>query len=176
MAVPIEIDVWQGEIAELEVDAIIVPANESLFMTNPLARAVKQHAGEAVEREAVDQGPIEPGSAVVTGGGDLAASYLIHAVAVGHELKPDRERLAAALNAAFELAAHLSLVRVAMAPVGSERGVFSIDEAAAVLGEVLDGRARRGEALPASMVLAVANAGEAAAFRAVTDALRAASR
>jgi O-acetyl-ADP-ribose deacetylase len=176
MADPIEIDVWQGEIAELEVDAIIVPANESLFMTNPLARAVKLHAGEAVEREAVDQGPIEPGSAVVTGGGDLAASYLIHAVAVGHELKPDRERLIAALNAAFELAAHLSLVRVAMAPVGSERGVFSIDEAAAVLGEVLVGRARRGQALPASMVIAVGNAGEAAAFRAVTDALRAASR
>ncbi|MEP6469173.1 MAG: hypothetical protein ABJC24_05330, partial [Chloroflexota bacterium] len=65
MPVPIEIDVWQGDIAELEVDAIIVPANESLFMTNPLARAVKRLAGEAVEREAVQQGPIQPGSAVV---------------------------------------------------------------------------------------------------------------
>ena len=30
-----EIDVWQGDISELEVDAIIVPANESLFMTGP---------------------------------------------------------------------------------------------------------------------------------------------
>jgi O-acetyl-ADP-ribose deacetylase (regulator of RNase III) len=176
MADPIEIDVWQGEIAELEVDAIIVPANESLFMTNPLARAVKRHAGEVVEREAVGQGPIEPGSAVVTGAGDLAAGYLIHAVAVGHELRPDRERLMAAVNAAFELAAHLSLVRVAMAPIGTERGVFSVDEAAAVLVEVLDGRARRGEALPDSLVIAVSNPAEAAAFRSATEAMRAASR
>jgi O-acetyl-ADP-ribose deacetylase (regulator of RNase III) len=38
MAIPIEIDVWQGEIAELEVDAILVPANESLFMTTPVGR------------------------------------------------------------------------------------------------------------------------------------------
>ena len=61
MAVPIEIDVWQGEIAELEVDAIIVPANESLFMTDPLAQSVKRRAGETVEREAVAQGPVAPG-------------------------------------------------------------------------------------------------------------------
>ena len=41
MAVPIEIDVWQGGVADLEVDAIVVPANESLFMTG---------AGGAVKR------------------------------------------------------------------------------------------------------------------------------
>jgi O-acetyl-ADP-ribose deacetylase len=176
MPVPIEIDVWQGEIAELEVDAIIVPANESLFMTNPLARGVKLRAGEAVEREAVQQGPIQPGSAVVTGGGNLAASYLIHAVAVGHELKGDLNHLASALHAAFEISAHLSLVRVAMAPLGIERGVFSADESATALIEVLEDRRRRGEALPASLVIAVGNANEVAAFRTATEPLRAAFR
>ena len=28
MAEPIEIDIWQGEMAELEVDALVVAANE----------------------------------------------------------------------------------------------------------------------------------------------------
>jgi O-acetyl-ADP-ribose deacetylase len=176
MPVPIEIDVWQGEIAELEVDAIIVPANESLFMTNPLARAVKLRAGEAVERDAIQQGPIQPGSAVVTGGGNLAASYVIHAVAVGHELKADPNDLASALQSAFEISAHLSLVRVAMAPIGVERGVFRADESATALVVVLEGRRRRGEAVPASLVIAVGNANEAAAFRTATEALRAAIR
>jgi O-acetyl-ADP-ribose deacetylase len=176
MAVPIEIDVWQGEIAELEVDAIIVPANESLFMTNPLARAVKRQAGEAVEREAVDQGPVQPGTAVVTGAGNLAASFLIHAVAVGHELRADRDHLIAALEAAFELAAHLALSRVAIAPVGVERGVFTPEFAAQALSDVLADRARRGAVVPASMVIAVGSPTEATAFRSATDALRAASR
>ena len=50
MAGPIEIDVWQGEIAELEVDALVVPANESLFMTSRAAASVKRHGGDAIER------------------------------------------------------------------------------------------------------------------------------
>ena len=75
MGLPIDIEIWRGEIAELEVDAIVVPANESLFMTNPVAAAVKRLAGEEVERAAVTQGPVAPGTAVVTGGGRLAAPY-----------------------------------------------------------------------------------------------------
>jgi O-acetyl-ADP-ribose deacetylase (regulator of RNase III) len=176
MPVPIEIDVWQGEIAELEVDAIIVPANESLFMTNPAARALRRVAGEAVERDAVQQGPIQPGTAVVTAAGNLAASYLIHAVAVGHELKGSRDRLTGALHAAFEIAGRLSLLRVALAPLGAERGVFTVEESAAALVEVLEQRNRSGAAVPSSLVIAVANVSEAAAFRSATEALRAAFR
>jgi O-acetyl-ADP-ribose deacetylase (regulator of RNase III) len=176
MAVPIEIDVWQGEVAELEVDAIIVPANESLFMTGPLARAVKRTAGDAVELEAVRQGPVEPGSAVVTGGGKLAAPYLIHAVGVGHELRSDPARLAAALHAAFDIAARLALKRLAMTPLGTERGVFGPEEAAAQLAEVITDRGERGQPLPASLVVAVSNPQEAAAFSSATEALRAATR
>jgi O-acetyl-ADP-ribose deacetylase (regulator of RNase III) len=176
MAVPIEIDVWQGEVAELEVDAIIVPANESLFMTSPLARSVKRLAGESVELEAVRQGPVESGTAVVTGGGRLAAPYLIHAVAIGHELRGDPARLQGALDAAFTMAARLSLPRVAMTPIGLERGAFTPAEAAAQLMDVIERRSRQGEQLPASLVIAVGNPEDAAAFRSASEAFRAASR
>ena len=176
MPVPIEIDVWQGEIAELAVDAIIVPANESLFMTYPTARRLRLVAGEAVERDAVQQGPIQPGNAVITGGGSLATPYLVHAVAVGHELTGSRDDLVSALNAAFDMIARLSLARVAMAPIGVERGVFSAQESAAALVEVLEDRSRSGDPIPTSLVVAVANPNEAAAFTAATEALRAAFR
>jgi O-acetyl-ADP-ribose deacetylase (regulator of RNase III) len=176
MADPIEIDVWQGEVAELEVDAIIVPANESLFMTGPLGRAVKRTAGDSVELEAVRQGPVEPGSAVVTGGGNLASPYLIHAVAVGHALRNDPASLVAALHAAFDIAARLSLGRLAMTPIGLERGVFGADEAAGHLVEVIEDRRRRAASLPGSLVIAVSKPQEAAACRAASEALRAASR
>jgi O-acetyl-ADP-ribose deacetylase (regulator of RNase III) len=176
MAVPTQLEVWQGEIAELEVDALIVPANETLFMTIPVTRAVKRRSGEAIERAAVEQGPIEAGSAVVTGGGDLAAPYVIHAVAVGHDLQPDAERVRRALNAALEIAARLGLHRLAMAPIGIDRGVFTAEEAAGLLAGVLAERSTSGNSLPSSLVVATAGPTEAAAYHAALEPLRAVPR
>jgi len=101
MAERVDIDVWQGEIAELEVDAVVVAASESLFMTAGAATVVKQRAGAEVERAAVEQGPIGPGMAVATYGGDLPAPYVIHAVAVGHDRIADPATLEAAVRSAL---------------------------------------------------------------------------
>jgi O-acetyl-ADP-ribose deacetylase len=169
MAEPIEIDVWQGEIAELEVDAVVVAASESLFMTAGAATAVKRRAGADVERAAVEQGPIPPGTAVATSGGDLPAPYIIHAVAVGHDRIADPHTLEAAVRAALDFAAPLQLRRIAIAPLGIEHGVFAPAEAAAVLvPAVID--ATRSTPVE-SVVLAAAHASE---VKALSDALRAA--
>lgn len=159
MAAPIEIDVWQGEIAELEVDALVVPASESLFMTARAAASVKRSGGDAIERAAVDQGPIQPGNAVATDGGTLAAAYVIHAVGVGHDRIADRERLAAAIRAALDFAEPLQLRRIAFAPIGTEHGAFEAAEAADIMLEELT-RASGTRGLPESIVVATANAAE----------------
>jgi len=174
MAAPIEIDMWQGEIAELEVDAIVIPANETLFMTAPAARGVKLRAGEAVERESVGQGPVPAGTAVVTGAGVLPALHVIHAVGVGHDLQPDRARLGSALEAVFEIAARMGLNRLASALIGTERGVFTPAEAVAALATVVRARAERDAWLPDGLVIVAASAAELQAIRAGVDALRAA--
>jgi O-acetyl-ADP-ribose deacetylase (regulator of RNase III) len=171
MSIPIEIDVWQGEIAQLEVDAILIPANESLFMTTPVGRAVKQRSGESVEADAVSQGPVAAGSAVVTGGGRLAAPYVIHVVGVGHDLVASEERLDRAIKAALDQSARLGLRRLATAPIGMERGVFDAERAAAALARALVDRAEHGSALPAGLVVAVGSPGEAAAYRAALQSL-----
>lgn len=172
MTRPMEIDIWQGAIADLEVDAIIVPANESLFMTGPAGAAVKRRAGDSVERAAVAQGPVAAGSVVVTDGGALATPWLIHAVAVGHELRHDIATLDAALDAALAAAGSLGAARVAIAPLGVERGVFSPAESADALRRALGG----GEAAPAairSLVVAVTSPAEAQAFTAALEGVRA---
>ncbi len=174
MAIPIEIDVWQGEIAELEVDAIMVPANESLFMTTPIARTVRLRAGESVERDAIHQGPVEAGTAVVTGGGQLAAAYVIHVVGTGHGLNPDADRLAQAIDAGLQLAGRMGLSRLAIAPIGTERGVFDTERAAEILVGVLAARAAANAPLPGSLVVAVTGPHERAAFRSALGALGAA--
>ena len=172
MTRPIEIDIWQGAIADLEVDAIIVPANESLFMTGPIGAAVKRRSGDAVERAAVAQGPVTAGSVVVTDGGELATPWLIHAVAVGHELRHDLGHLDAALDASLGAAGALGAGRVAIAALGVERGVFSPDEAADALLRALRDR----DAAPASiraLVVAVTSPAEAGAFGAALEGVRA---
>ncbi len=170
MADQIEIDVWQGEIADLEVDAVIVPANESLFMTSALAADVKRRAGLAVEAAAVAQGPVPAGSAVVTPAGNLAASYVIHAVAVGHDLKADRERLVSAIRAALDAAEELGLRRLAMAMLGSDRGVFAPAESATLIAAELSRREGRNSSLQ-SIVLTVRSAADAAAVLAALRSL-----
>jgi O-acetyl-ADP-ribose deacetylase (regulator of RNase III) len=137
MAAPIEIDVWQGEIAELEVDAIVIGANESLFMTAGAAASVKRRGGPSIERDAVEQGPVEPGRVVVTSGGSLPTPYVVHAVGVGHDRVADPGRLAAAIRAAVALAEPLRLRRLAIAPVGIEHGAFTAAEATDVLVRTL---------------------------------------
>ena len=137
MAAPIEIDVWQGEIAELEVDALVIGANESLFMTTGAGASVKRRGGASIERDAVDQGPIQPGEVVVTSGGTLATPYVVHAVAVGHDRVADADRLAAAIGAAVAMAGPLRLRRMAFAPLGTEHGAFTATEAADVLVRTL---------------------------------------
>ncbi|HEX5578618.1 MAG TPA: hypothetical protein VFY43_03030, partial [Candidatus Limnocylindria bacterium] len=80
------------------------------------------------------------------------------------------------LNTAFDMSAHLGLPRVAMSAIGVERGVFTAEEAAGVLAEVLVGREARGAALPTSLVVVVSGPEQANAFRSAREALQAASR
>jgi O-acetyl-ADP-ribose deacetylase (regulator of RNase III) len=171
MRVPIEIHVWQGAIADLEVDAVVVPASESLFMTGPIGAAVKRRAGDAVERDAVARGPVAAGSVVVTGGGLLAAPWIIHAVAVGHDLRADRETLDRALRASLEAAVALGSSRIAMAPLGTERGVFGAEDVADALRAAVTDLAAHLGGLE-SLVVAVGTPSEGRAFRAALEDVR----
>jgi O-acetyl-ADP-ribose deacetylase (regulator of RNase III) len=159
----IEIDVWLGDIAELEVDALVVPANESLFMTTGAAASVKRRGGEEIELAAIEQGPIPPGTAIVTQGGTLAAPYVIHAVAVGHDLQADPVRLSSATKAALDLCTPMQLRRIAIAGLGTERGTFAPDEAARILVASVRDHADAHD-LPESVVFVLATPTEARAF------------
>lgn len=167
MAGPSEIDVWQGDIGELEVDAVVVPANESLFMTAGAAAVLKRRGGEGLERAAVEQGPVAVGTAVVTPGGSLPCAYVIHAVGVGHDRLPDRRRLARAIRAALGYAQPLRLRRMAFALVGVEHGAFEPSVAANILiGELSAWEPADGH--PEAFIVATANPAET---RAVAEAL-----
>lgn len=167
MAGPIDIAVWQGDIAELEVDALVIAASESLFMVDGPAASVRRRGGASIERDATAQGPVEAGTAIVTHAGTLAASYVIHAVGVGHARHADRHRLAAAIRAAMALTAPLQLRHIAVSLLGVEYGTFVASEAAEIL---VDELTRASETGPAPETIVIVTSGSTET-RAVAEAL-----
>jgi len=81
------LEVVEGDITALEVDAIANAANDHLWMGAGVAGAIKRGGGEEIEREAVAKGPIAVGDAVATGAGQLKARHVIHGAVMGQDLR-----------------------------------------------------------------------------------------
>src|SRR5438552_765717 len=58
--------VERGDITDWEVDAIVNAANSTLAMGTGVAAATKRKGGVIIEEDAMRQGPIEVGDAMVT--------------------------------------------------------------------------------------------------------------
>jgi O-acetyl-ADP-ribose deacetylase len=129
------IQLWHGDICDLEVDAIVNAASASLWMSSGVGGALKQRGGDTIEFEAVRQGPAEVGSAVVTSAGLLAARYVIHAVSLGADRRTSAEAIAAATRSALRAADELGCESVAFPALGTGVGGFPLDEGARILIE-----------------------------------------
>ncbi|HTS17276.1 MAG TPA: macro domain-containing protein [Verrucomicrobiae bacterium] len=78
------LEIVQGDITALVVDAIVNAANEHLKHGGGVAAAISRRGGSTIQLESdaliAARGPLKTGEAVVTGGGRLAAKFVIHAV------------------------------------------------------------------------------------------------
>ena len=126
------IEVWNGDICDLEVDAIVTPANGSLWMSTGIAGAIKRAGGDAIEFAAVRQAPIEPGGAVVTPAGTLAARAVIHAVSLDRDRRTTAEILEGAVRSAMARAREISATSIAFPALGSGVGGFPLQEGARI--------------------------------------------
>src|SRR5512134_3729917 len=100
----VAVSIVRGDITEAEVDAIVNAANAELWMGAGVAGAIKRKGGTVIEEDAVRQGPIEVGEAVLTVAGNLNATHVIHAATMGPDLKSDPSKIAAATRSALALA------------------------------------------------------------------------
>jgi O-acetyl-ADP-ribose deacetylase (regulator of RNase III) len=79
-----EIELIQGDITELEVDAIVNAANRSLLGGGGVDGAIHRKGGPAIldacSKIREKQGGCETGEAVFTTAGNLPAKYVIHTV------------------------------------------------------------------------------------------------
>ena len=127
-----EIEVLDGDITSLAVDAIANAANTELLHGGGVAAAIARAGGAEVEEESRRRAPIGLGEAVETPGGDLPARWVIHAATMrlGGPTSADviRRATASTLRVAEEQGAR-SLALVAF---GTGVGGFPIEEAARI--------------------------------------------
>jgi O-acetyl-ADP-ribose deacetylase (regulator of RNase III) len=131
------IELWNGDICELEVDAIVNPANLSLWMATGVGGAIKRAGGDAIEFAAVRQGPVPLGEAIVTPAGSLAAKSVIHAVSLDRDRRTSATIIEAAVRSAMARARELQVESVAFPALGTGVGGFPLDEAARVTVETV---------------------------------------
>ena len=77
---PARIEVAQLDIALAPVDAVVNAANEALQLGAGVAGAIRRRGGPSIQEECDLIGHCAVGEAVVTGAGDLAARWVVHAV------------------------------------------------------------------------------------------------
>jgi O-acetyl-ADP-ribose deacetylase (regulator of RNase III) len=126
------IELWNGDICDLEVDAIVSPAATSLWMSTGVAGELKRAGGDAIEFDAVRQGPVALGDAVVTQAGRLAARVVIHAVSLERNRRTSGPAIDRAARSAMARARELGLVSMAFPALGTGVGGFPLDDAAKI--------------------------------------------
>ncbi|QQS45286.1 MAG: macro domain-containing protein [Acidobacteriota bacterium] len=140
-----KIEIRLGDITDQpDIAAIVNAANTELWLGSGVAGAIRRKGGSAVEEEAVRQGPIRLGEAVVTTAGTLPNRHVIHAAAMGYRdedrqapKKPGTESSAeiireATLNS-LRHADRLQLDSIAFPALATGVAAFPVDECARVM-------------------------------------------
>ena len=128
-----ELELVDGDITRLEVDAIVNAANDHLWMGGGVAGAIKRAGGEEIEREAVAKGPIPVGDAVATTAGRLTARWVIHGAVMGQDLRTHADKVARTTASCLRVADEIGARSVALPAFGTGVGGFPLDECARLM-------------------------------------------
>jgi O-acetyl-ADP-ribose deacetylase (regulator of RNase III) len=135
---PGAIKIVQGDITDLEVEAIVNAANNQLQLGAGVAGAIRRKGGPAIQEECNKIGSIEIGQAAITGGGNLKAKYVIHAASMGFGVPTTAESLRASTIASLKIAQDRKIKSLAFPALGTGVSGFPMEECAQIMiGEVL---------------------------------------
>lgn len=127
------IELKQGDITDLDVDAIVNAANDQLVLGGGVAGAIRKKGGPAIQ-EACDRiGGTFVGGAEVTTGGDLKAKYVIHAVGPRMGEGNEDEKLKNATLNALKKADENSVKAVAFPALSTGIFGYPVDRCAKIM-------------------------------------------
>ncbi|MBN1310028.1 MAG: macro domain-containing protein [Anaerolineae bacterium] len=120
----------EGDITDLDVDAIVNAANRYLQLGSGVAGAIRTKGGPSIQRECDQIGGIPVGDAAITGGGNLKARHVIHAVGPHGGDRDADEKLVGATRASLALADKHGLKSIAFPAISTGVFGYPIDKCA----------------------------------------------
>lgn len=123
----------QGDITDLAVDAIVNAANAQLVLGAGVAGAIRRRGGPSIQAECDAIGGTHVGGAVITGGGDLLARHVIHAVGPRMGEGDEDAKLASATRNALQLADEHALRSLAFPAISTGIFGYPLDRCARVM-------------------------------------------
>lgn len=156
------LEVLDGDVTALEVDAIANAANTQLKHGGGVAAAISRAGGPAVQRESDARAPIGLGEAVETTAGEMPARWIIHAATMELGGPTSAEIVDRATRSTLAKAEELGCRSLALVAFGTGVGGFPLDDCARIM--VAAARAHEGSL--ERVVFAVRGKEAASAFRA----------
>jgi len=127
------IRVVEGDITLLNVEAVVNAANKNLRLGGGVAGAIRARGGPAIQEECNRLAPIEVGEAVITGGGNLRAKYVIHAVGPVNGEGNEEAKLARATLSSLRIASGRKIGSLAFPAISTGIYGFPLQECSQVM-------------------------------------------
>lgn len=136
----ITLELVQGDITEIQADAIVNAANSGLAGGGGVDGAIHRAGGPSIMAECRKIGGCPTGSAVATKAGNLRATYIFHAVGPIYRGSPEDARLlASAYRVCLQLAEQHHIASIAFPSLSTGVYGYPLKEAAPIaLRSIID--------------------------------------
>ncbi|MGB0034163.1 MAG: macro domain-containing protein [Candidatus Acidiferrales bacterium] len=125
--------ILQGDLTEMNLDAIVNAANNELQLGGGVAGAIRRKGGPQIQKECDDIGPVPIGGAAITSGGNLKARYVIHAASMQLGGQTTAHSLRSSTAHSLRIAAQKGLKTIAFPAIGTGIAGFPMRECAEIM-------------------------------------------
>lgn len=127
------LELVEGDITEMETDAIVNAANAQLVLGGGVAGAIRRKGGPEIQAECDRIGGTFVGGAVLTTGGNLKAKHVIHAVGPRKGEGQEDDKLRNATLNPLKLADEHHLKSIAFPAISTGIFGFPVDRCAEIM-------------------------------------------
>jgi O-acetyl-ADP-ribose deacetylase (regulator of RNase III) len=128
-----KIVIRQGDLTEMETEAIVNAANNDLLLGSGVAGAIRRKGGDEIQRECSEIGSIPIGYAAITTGGKLKAKHVIHAASMQLGRNTTAEALRHSTEHSLRIARERGLKTIAFPAIGTGVAGFPMKECAEIM-------------------------------------------